>query len=416
MAGKVFWGSNRIKKFYWGTTRIKKIYWGTQLVFSDAHIVTYYSDSGAFQTKEIDDGADCIRNAPTVSKSGYTFVGWRSDRAASATVLPSKTCNADGIVLYAVFKRALTVTAVGGSSNVTNSGIQFYNTGNVANPSIKLSSNSSLSGWNLVGYRTNTTASTSVSYVANGTYTFSASTTIYAVFSRTLTASFSGNGATGGSTASKTGTQVYNNGNYSNPAITLPASGYTKANTISGRTEYSWWFASWGLNGAAYGVGASYTMTSSVTFSVNWGSTPISTILIGSRDNLVEMGHYMNNPVLLMDNHRNYPECENKTIHIQIQIVTGDPSDTGKIPSVEFQQDSNLWFQDPWSGAEWFDMLNHWCPPLNIVSEATATLRGDLWWNTGPDSSIQLKFGNIITHIQYDRPWSYKVAAWVDLT
>ncbi len=110
------------------------------------------------------------------------------------------------------------------------------------------------SGWTFVGWREDKTASSSV---LSSKVMGDEPVTLYAVYRRSLTATFNGNGATSGSVASISGTQYYNNGNTANPAITLPACGYSKTN--------------YKFNGWNYGaVGAKITLTGNITVSAQW--------------------------------------------------------------------------------------------------------------------------------------------------
>lgn len=110
------------------------------------------------------------------------------------------------------------------------------------------------SGWTFVGWREDKTASSSV---LSSKVMGDEPITLYAVYRRTLTATFNGNGATGGSVASISGTQYYNNGNTANPTITLPANGYS-------RTDYK--FTGWNYGA----VGAKITLTGNITVSAQW--------------------------------------------------------------------------------------------------------------------------------------------------
>lgn len=110
------------------------------------------------------------------------------------------------------------------------------------------------SGWTFVGWREDKTASSSV---LSSKVMGDEPITLYAVYKRTLTASFNGNGATSGSVASISGTQYHNNGNIANPTITLPACGYA-------RTDYK--FTGWNYGA----VGAKITLTGNITVSAQW--------------------------------------------------------------------------------------------------------------------------------------------------
>ena len=118
------------------------------------------------------------------------------------------------------------------------------------------------SGWTFVGWREDKTASSSV---LSSKVMGDEPITLYAVYKKTLTASFNGNGATSGSVASISGTQYYNNGNVANPTITLPACGYA-------RTDYK--FTGWNYGA----VGAKITLTGNITVSAQWTTTVIRII------------------------------------------------------------------------------------------------------------------------------------------
>lgn len=121
----------------------------------------------------------------------------------------------------------------------------------------------SKSGWTFVGWREDKMASSSV---LTSKVMGDSPITLYAVFSRTLTLSYAGNGATSGSTTAQTGTQYYNFGNYANPSFALRASGFT-------RVGYS--FTKWALgsaSGTQYAAGASVTLAANTTFYALWKS------------------------------------------------------------------------------------------------------------------------------------------------
>ena len=116
-------------------------------------------------------------------------------------------------------------------------------------------------GYTFVGWREDKTASSSV--LTSKTMNAS-EITLYAVFMQTITVSYNGNGATGGSTASQTGTRYYNNGNSVNPSFTLRSNGFTKTNG-----KFNVW-AMGSANGTRYNAGASVTLSASTTFYARW--------------------------------------------------------------------------------------------------------------------------------------------------
>ena len=134
----------------------------------------------------------------------------------------------------------------------------------------------SKSGWTFVGWKKDTSASSSVisSEIMTGD-----DVVLYAVFRQTITLSYNGNGATGGSTASQSGTRYYNNGNAANPSFTLRSNGFSRKNYA---------FQKWAMGsagGTQYNAGASVTLSGNTTFYAVWVQTAFpsnGTISIGT--------------------------------------------------------------------------------------------------------------------------------------
>lgn len=119
-----------------------------------------------------------------------------------------------------------------------------------------------LSGWTFVGWRSDATASSSV--LSSKTMVDSP-ISLYAVFSKNITLSYSGNGATGGSTASETKPRYYNNGNYSSaPLFTIKANGFSRTSY----TFYRWRTGT--ASGTIYSVGQNIALTSNMTLYAYW--------------------------------------------------------------------------------------------------------------------------------------------------
>ncbi len=93
---------------------------------------------------------------------------------------------------------------------------------------------------------------------------------LYAVFKQNVTASYSGNGSTGGSTSGETKQRYYNNGNIANPSFVLKTNGFTK-------TYYK--FTKWakgGVGGTQYSEGETVSLDTSVTFYALWTAKTLS--------------------------------------------------------------------------------------------------------------------------------------------
>lgn len=255
-------------KVYIGNSKIKKIYIGSTKLYSSGNIVTYNVDSSLSYTEEVDDEKTCLSPTTfTPSKSGYTFVGWREDNTANSSVLSEKVMGDNPITLYAVFKKDIVITLYNNSSSPTyQTKQQYYNNGNIVNPSFTLTQNSA-SGWTALGWCTSNGATASVALNNGATITPSSNATYYGKYSQTITVSYNGNGATGGSTASHSGTRYYNSGNYSNPTFTLKSNGFSKKNYA-----FQKW-AQGSAGGTQYSAGANVTLSGNTTFYAVWKQT-----------------------------------------------------------------------------------------------------------------------------------------------
>lgn len=110
------------------------------------------------------------------------------------------------------------------------------------------------SGYTFVGWREDTTASSSV---LTSKVMEDSPITLYAVFKQTITLSYNGNSSTSGSVSAQSGYKYYNNGNITNPSFTLASNGFN-------RTNYT--FKAWALGSAS---GTQYSAGKSVTISTN---------------------------------------------------------------------------------------------------------------------------------------------------
>lgn len=184
-----FRGSSKLKIFQ-GGTKVKKAYLGATKIYSSGNIVTYVVDSGVTYSEEVDEGASVlVPDSFTPTKSGWEFVGWREDEAASGDVLSSKVMGDEPVILYAVYSQTITLSYDGNSAtsgSVSNqTGMRYYNAyGNDNNPTFVLAGNGFLrtgytfTGWNLGA--------------AGATVTLSASTTAYAQWKLAILEIFNG--------------------------------------------------------------------------------------------------------------------------------------------------------------------------------------------------------------------------------
>lgn len=281
---KVFIGATGCK-MYLGAAKITKAYLGSQRVYSAGNIVTYKVDSGVTYQEEVDSGASCL--APktfTPAKSGWTFVGWRTDTTASGSVLTSKVMGDDPVTLYAVFSQTVTLTYYNGSATPTTATkTRYYNNGNVANPTVTLTQ-AAISGWTARGWSTDAAGNAGVVYANGATVTLTGSLTLYGLYYQTITLAL----VTDSGTANHSGTRYYNSsGNMVNPTFApgVPAK--------SGWTARGWGAATAGNAGVTYASGATFALTGSLTlYALYYQTITLTTVASGATSNTAGTRYY----------------------------------------------------------------------------------------------------------------------------
>ncbi len=225
----IYIGSQK-PKFYLGDQKVKAIWLGGVKVYSAGNIVTYHVDTGITYQEEVDEGASVLSPTSfTPTKQGWTFIGWRQDTAASGTVLTSLAMGDNPVVLYAVFRQAVTVTYYNGSTAASStSGYRYYNSGNVANPSFTLTQ-AALSGWSARGWSASGAADGGIAYANGVAFTRDSSITLYGMYQQTIALTTVANG----SSSTQYGTRYYNsNGNSINPVFTVSTPSLSGANWL----------------------------------------------------------------------------------------------------------------------------------------------------------------------------------------
>lgn len=116
-------------------------------------------------------------------------------------------------------------------------------------------------GWTFVGWKEDTSANANV---LSSKVMGSQPITLHAVFRQSVTLSYNGNGATGGSVAEQTGYKYVNGSNSTNPTFVLRNNAFT-------RSDYT--FTKWARNsatGTQFYAGSSVTLEMSTTFYAIW--------------------------------------------------------------------------------------------------------------------------------------------------
>ena len=282
--GYTYIGDSRVKQIYLGNTRITKGYLGDKLIFSASNPVTYHIDvtSHLSVIREVDYGDSVLSYTPATPgswDSSWKFVGWRTDKTASGSVLKSQTMGTEPIVLYAVFKQDIVRHFISYDTTYRTEsvyGTRYYNNGNTVNPDITVPTGKLTSGWTWRGWSAGGTASGDATVAfSNGSVMKGVTTsgTHYGLYYLTggVTVSYHGNGATSGSVTSETKHRYRSaSGNYKNPVFTIKSNGYAKA---------CYKFSKWGTSttgGTIYTAGqANVSLTSNLSLYALW--TPVTT-------------------------------------------------------------------------------------------------------------------------------------------
>lgn len=255
----IYIGIDKIK-WYLGSNAVKKAYKGSQKLYSSGNIVTYQVDSGIVYQEEVEDGSSCLSPKTfTPAKSGWTFVGWRQDTTASSEVLTELAMDSEPLTLYAVFKKAVTLSWYTGSLSAvsgTSTEYSIYNNGNTVHPTFRFSS-VAMEGYTFRGWVTEAKANATIAYEANKSYVLSGNTTVYATWQKTITVTYYNNNTAASSTAGTL--YILSGGSAVAPAFTLTQS------AKSGWTARGWSTGTAGNGAIAYSSGSTFSRSANIT-------------------------------------------------------------------------------------------------------------------------------------------------------
>ena len=124
----------------------------------------------------------CSITAPSITRSGWTIVGWNTSSSATSSawnVGATKTIGSD-TTYYAITSKSVTVTfnGNGGTAGSSSKTCSYYNGNSSCNVTMP---SASRSGYNFGGWGTSSSSS-SASYSSGGSYSFSSNKTLYAVW------------------------------------------------------------------------------------------------------------------------------------------------------------------------------------------------------------------------------------------
>lgn len=200
----------------------------------NSYTVTYnYSQNGgtnATKTSASVKYNSAIDLTPTATKSGYTFVGWNTNKDAT-TKLSSLKMGTSNVTLYAIYKKEITATYHYYNNASSTETKTVYNKTTSATFTLPSIANQTVSGVVYTGRGWSTQESANATVVSGTTITISANDDYYASYSGTVEATFyynSGNNSisspsTTMSSVRASGTKLMNyKGTYINGNITVP--------------------------------------------------------------------------------------------------------------------------------------------------------------------------------------------------
>ena len=200
----------------------------------------------------------------TASKSGWTFVGWNTNRNAT-TGLSSYQIPANASTLYAIYSKTLTGTFNYYNDQSTTKLVTIYNTatsGSITSPTL---SNSSFTEsdvtytLNARGWSTSIEGDATIEVDKNADVTLVSNATYYASYSYTVTVTWSANSGSAPAKTSETKNAYMGyTGSKVGVAFTMPAA--------TTRNYYD--FAGWGTS--KYAAGSSQTFSSNQSLPAQW--------------------------------------------------------------------------------------------------------------------------------------------------
>lgn len=244
-------------------------------VFRQTVTVTYYNGSTTASSKtgyryyNTGNVANPTFTLTQAAMSGWTARGWSTTNYGQGVITYANgaTFTRDSnITLYGLYEQTIIVTYYNGNgAPKTMARSRTWAPAGYIDPNFTLTQ-ASQSGWSERGWSTSTAGNGGITYANGATFTRDSNITLYGMYEQSITLSYNGNGATGGSNVAQIGTRYHNSGTGAivNPTFTLSASGFV-------RTNYA--FAKWALNsgsGTQYAVGAAITLSANATMYAVW--------------------------------------------------------------------------------------------------------------------------------------------------
>ena len=234
----------------------------------NTYTVTYnYTENGgtsATKTSAKVNYGSSIDLTPTATKSGYTFVGWNTNKDGTSK-LSSLTMGTSNVTLYAIYSKTITATCYYYSGTAQTSkkvSGTMYNNASAA--SINLGT-TSLTGYTFRGWSTSNSGNATISAASNGSASLSSNATYYACYSYTETGKYKYYNGTAYTSSTATATAYMNSSG-------TKVGGKPTAPTVSNPS--GWTARGWSTSNSSTGtVAIPSAITSNTTFYYSWKKT-----------------------------------------------------------------------------------------------------------------------------------------------
>ena len=138
---------------------------------------------------------DAVDLSVKANKEGWEFIGWNTDKNATAA-LDELTMSDSDVILFAIYKKDLTVTLI----DKKDSGIvtrketaSIYNTSESA--TFKIPKQNEMTGWECLGWSTSTAGNAVIEYASHSSITITENVTLYGCYEKDVVISFDTNGS-----------------------------------------------------------------------------------------------------------------------------------------------------------------------------------------------------------------------------
>ena len=234
----------------------------------NSYTVTYnYTENGgtsATKTSAKVNYGSSIDLTPTATKSGYTCVGWNTNKDGTSK-LSSLTMSDSNVTLYAIYSKTVTATCYYYSGTAQTSKTVSNTIYNKTTSTTLALGTTSLTGYTFRGWSTSNSGNATISVASNGSASLSSNATYYACYSYTVTGTYKYYNGTAYTSSTATATAYMNSSG-------TKVGGKPTAPTVSNPS--GWTARGWSTSTSSSGtVALPADITSNTTYYHSWKKT-----------------------------------------------------------------------------------------------------------------------------------------------